>query len=198
MTFFIARIPIRFLNAKILLQNLPFYWTEVLLQESTDLGPFMSKIMDVMATISPEQLLAIVVNSSLLAKMRRVSKMIAFWKHNYAKKCVDYLLKSPRFYNKPLIIGFAAFLQLCCIRRIQREELTADQICIIEELKIILRQSIFDENVLTELNNRQQYFQGVMFPSDTMKYLEQFGWFIFAKQFMDTGIFDSIEFKVEG
>lgn len=198
MTFFIAGIPIRFLNAKILLQNLPFYWTKVLLQESTDLHPFMAEIMAVMATISPEQLLAIVVNSSLLAKMRRVSKMIAFWKHNYAKMCVDYLLKSPRFYTKPLIIGFAAFLQLCCIRRIQREELTADQICIIEELKIILRQSIFDDDVLIELISRQQYRQGVMVPGDTMDYLEQFGWFIFAKHFMDIGEFDSIEFKVEG
>lgn len=198
MTFFIAGIPIRFLNAKILLQNLPLYWTEVLLQESTDLGPFMSKIMDVMATISPEQLLAIVVNSSLLAKMRRVSKLIAFWKHNYAKKCVDYLLKSPRFYNKPLIIGFAAFLQLCYIRKIQREELTADQICIIEELKISLRQSIFNDDVLIELISRQQYRQGVMFLGDTVDYLEQFGWFIFAKHFMDDGEFDSIAFKIAG
>jgi hypothetical protein len=179
MTFFIAGIPIRFLNAKILLQNLPYYWTKVLLQESTDLHPFMSQIMAIMATISPDQL-------------------IALWKHNYAKKCVDYLLKSPRFYNKPLIIGFAAFLQLCHIRRIQREELTADQICIIEELKISLSQSIFDDDVLTELNNRQQYRQGVMFPGDTVDYLEQFGWFIFAKHFMDEGEFDSIEFKIAG
>jgi hypothetical protein len=198
MTFFIAGIPIRFLNAKILLQNLPYYWTKVLLQESTDLHPFMSQIMAIMATISPDQLIALVVNSSLLAKMRRVAKMIALWKHNYAKKCVDYLLKSPRFYNKPLIIGFAAFLQLCHIRRIQREELTADQICIIEELKISLSQSIFDDDVLTELNNRQQYRQGVMFPGDTVDYLEQFGWFIFAKHFMDEGEFDSIEFKIAG
>ena len=198
MTFFIGGIPIRFLNAKILLQNLPFYWTNFLLQQSTDLHPFMGEIMAIMATISPDQLIALVVNSSLLAKMRRVSKMIAFWKHNYAEKCVDYLLKSPRFYNKPLIIGFAAFVQLCHIRRIQREELTADQICIIEELKIILRQSIFDDDVLIELISRQQYRQGVMFPSDTMNYLEQFGWFIFAKHFMDDGEFDSIEFKIAG
>jgi hypothetical protein len=198
MTFIIARIPIQFLNAKSLQQNLPFYWTKVLLQGSTDLHPFMSEIMAVMATISPDQLIALVVNSSLLAKMRRVSKMIAFWKSYYAKKCVDYLTNSPISYKKPLIIGFAAFVQLCHIRRIQREELTADQICIIEELKIILRNSIFDENVLTELNNRQQYRQGVMFPSDTMNYLEQFGWFIFAKHFMDDGEFDPIEFKIAG
>jgi hypothetical protein len=112
MTFFIVGIPIRFLNAKILQQNLSFYWTKVLLQGSTDLHPFMSKIMAVMATISPEQLLAIVVNSSLLAKMRRVSKMIAFWKHNYAKKCVDYLtinhssLGLLHFYNSVTFDGF--------------------------------------------------------------------------------------------
>ena len=96
------------------------------------------------------------------------------------------------------MIGFAAFVQLSYIRKIQREELTADQICIIEELKIILRQSIFDENVLTELNNRQQYRQGVMFPNDTIDYLERFCWFIFAKHLMDTGAFNSIEFRIEG
>ena len=78
MTFIIARIPIQFLNAKSLQQNLPFYWTKVLLQGSTDLHPFMSEIMAVMATISPDQLIALVVNSSLLAKMRRVTKNDCF------------------------------------------------------------------------------------------------------------------------
>ena len=101
-------------------------------------------------------------------------------------------------YNKPLIIGFAAFLQLCHIRRIQREKLTSDQIFIIEELKIIHLQSIFNDNILIEIISKQAYRQGVMFPSDTIDYLERFGWFIFAKYFTDTGAFNSIEFRIEG
>jgi len=199
MTFFISGIPIRFQNTKFLLEaDLSFHWTKVLLQGSTDLLPFMSEIMPIMATISPDKLLALVVNSSLLAKMRRVSRIITFWKSHYAEKCVDYLTKSPISYRKPLIIGFAALVQLCYIRRIQKEALTADQITVIEVLKLNLRQSIFDYDVLNALNNRQQYFQSTMFLSDTMQYLEQFGWFIFAKHFMDTGEFNSIDFKVRG
>lgn len=53
--------------------------------------------MAVIATTSADQFLSIVINSSLLTKMRDVSKMIAFWKNDYANKCVNYLVNSPPF-----------------------------------------------------------------------------------------------------
>jgi hypothetical protein len=70
----------------------------------------MSEIMAVIVTTSPDQFLSIVINSSLLTKMRDVSKMIAFWKNDYANKCVNYLVNSPPFNsNEFRIEGYRTF-----------------------------------------------------------------------------------------
>ena len=165
---------------------------------TTDIHEFVTMIQDMIADLSPDELIALVVNCSLVAKVNRVLKLKALWGQDSYFHAVRYLLGSYSL-KKPLIIGFVAFLQLCRLRlrnRFPSDRFTVEHIQFVEELKSALRKSIFEPNVVSELIKQRQERQGAMFHCEIPDYMNRFGWFLFAQYYMFIGEFDSLPFQL--
>jgi hypothetical protein len=176
---------------------LAYIYAMFLERHITHMREFEEMIQDEIADLSPNELLSLVVNCSLVAKVNRVLKLKAFWGPYFSFHAVRYLLGSFSL-KKPLIIGFIAFLQLCRLRLRNRRpsaNFTVEHIQIVEELKSAIRETIFDPSVVNELIKQQQERQGAMFHCEIPDYVNRFGWFLFAQYYMFIGEFDNLPFK---
>jgi len=164
----------------------------------TDIHVFVTMIQDMIADLSPDELLSLVVNCSLVAKVNRVLRIKALWGQDSYFHAVRYLLGSFSL-KKPLIIGFIAFLQLCRLRLRNRRPsayFTVEHIEFVEVLKSALQESIFEPNVMSELIKQQKERQGAMFHCEIPDYMNRFGWFLFAHYYMFIGEFDCLPFRL--
>lgn len=167
---------------------------DVLGKHKTDIHEFVRMIQDIIADLSPDELISLVVNCSLVAKVNRLFRLKALWGPYFAAR---YLLGSFSL-KKPLIIGFVAFLQLCRLRLRNRRpsaNFTVEHIQFVEELKSAIREKIFEHSVVKELIKQRQERQGAMFHCEIPDYMNRFGWFIFAQYYMFIGEFDSLPFQ---
>jgi hypothetical protein len=166
-------------------------------RQITDMHEFEEMIEDEIAVLSPDELLSLVVNCSLVAKVNRLFRLKALSGPYFSFDAVRYLLGSFSL-KKPLIIGFIAFLQLCRLRLRNRRPsayFTVEHIQFVEELKSAIRETIFDPSVVNELIKQRQERQGEMFLCEIPDYVNRFGWFIFAQYYMFIGEFDSLPFQ---
>jgi hypothetical protein len=166
-------------------------------RQITDMHEFEEMIEDEIAVLSPDELLSLVVNCSLVAKVNRLFRLKALSGPYFSFHAVQYLLGSFSL-KKPLIIGFVAFLQLCRLRLRNRRpsaNFTVEHIQIVEELKSAIRETIFDPSVVNELIKQQQERQGAMFHCEIPDYVNRFGWFLFVLYYMFIGEFDNLPFK---
>jgi len=164
----------------------------------TDIHQFVTMIQDMIAVLSADELLSLVVNCSLVAKVNRLFRLKALWGPYFSIHAVRYLLGSFSL-KKPLIIGFIAFLQLCRLRLRNRRPsayFTVEHIQFVEELKSALRKTIFDPNVVNELIKQRQERQGEMFYWEIPDYVNRFGWFNFVLYYIFIGEFDCLPFRL--
>ncbi len=162
-----------------------------------DIHQFATMIQDMIDVLSADELLSLVVNCSLVAKVNRLFRLKALSRPYFSFDAVRYLLGSFSL-KKPLIIGFIAFLQLCRLRLRNRRpsaNFTVEHIQIVEELKSAIRETIFDPSVVNELIKQQEERQGAMFHCEIPDYVNRFGWFLFAQYYMFIGEFDNLPFK---
>lgn len=92
-------------------------------------------------------------------------------------QAVRYLLGSFSL-KKPLIIRFVAFLQLCRLRfrnRCSSANFTLEHIQFVEELKLALRETIFDPSIVNELIKQQKNRQRAMFHWEIPDFMNRFG-----------------------
>lgn len=169
-------------------------------KHTTDIHEFVTMIQVMIADLSADELIALVVNCSLVAKVNRLLKLKALWGRDpyFSALAVQYLLGSFS-HKKPLIIGFVAFLQLCRLRlrnRCPSANFTAEHIQFVEELKSAIRETIFEPSVMNELISQRQERQGAMFHWEIPDFMNRFGWFSFAHYYMYIGEFDSLPFRV--
>lgn len=177
--------------------GLAFIWSMFLGQHKTDIHDLDRMIEDIIAELSPDELVSLVVNCSLVAKVNRLFRLKALWGPHFSAFATRYLLGSFSL-KKPLIIGFVAFLQLCRLRLRNRHpsaNFTVEHIQFVEELKSAIRETIFEPSVLSELIKQRQERQGAMFHCEIPDYMNRFGWFIFAQYYMFIGEFDSLPFQ---
>jgi hypothetical protein len=166
-------------------------------KHTTEIHEFVTMIQDIIADLSPDELISLVVNCSLVAKVNRVLRLKALRGPYFSAFAVRYLLGSFSL-KKPLIIGFIAFLQLCRLRLRNRRPsayFTVEHIQFVEELKSAIRETIFEPSVVKELIKQRQERQGEMFHCEIPDYMNRFGWFIFAQYYMFIGEFDSLPFQ---
>jgi hypothetical protein len=178
---------------------LAYIWKMFLDQHVTDIHVFVTMIQGMIAVLSADELLSLVINCSLVAKVNRLLKLKALWGRDpyFSALAVRYLLGSFSR-KKPLIIGFIAFLQLCRLRlhnRSQSAYFTVEHIEFVEVLKSALQESIFEPNVMSELIKQQKERQGAMFYLEIPDFMNRFGWFSFAHYYMYIGEFDNLPFK---
>lgn len=198
MTVYVGPFPIRFQNVSEWQAMLVKHWEDFLASGNPCMRYLIRNCMEILSQLRPEILFGIVVNCSLIQKIRRVGYLVD---RKSFKRIEDYL-STPNA-KKPLIIGFAAFLQLC---RLPTQDLTSDQLCVIEELKRLLRTSIFHDDVIIRLMAIQEQMQANLirfremrcYPDQLWTYFVNIGWYQFAKEFMDEGAFDSRPFPVAG
>ena len=198
MTIFVGPFPIRFQDISnwqaILVKTLE----DFMVSGNPNMLDFIRDCMEILAQLPPEVLFGLVVNCSLIQKIRRIGRLVDL---RAFQRSEDYLL-TPNT-RKPLVIGLAAFLQLC---RLPIQDLTSDQLCIIEELKRLLLTSIFHDDIVIRLMPTQDHMQASLmrfrgmrcYPCQLRTYFSKIGWYQFAKQFMDAGAFDSRPFPVDG
>jgi len=177
--------------------GLAYIWNMFLDQYGTDINVFVRMIEDMIADLRPDVLVSLVVNCSLVAKVNRILKLKEFWGPHFSFHAARYLLGSFSL-KKPLIIGFVAFLQLCRLRLRNRRPsayFTVEHIQFVEELKLILRETIFEPSVVTWIVSQRQERQGDMFHWEIPDFMNRFGWFLFAQYHNYIGEFDSLPFK---
>jgi len=177
--------------------GLAYIWNMFLDQYGTDINVFVRMIEDMIADLRPDVLVSLVVNCSLVAKVNRILKLKEFWGPHFSFHAARYLLRSFSL-KKPLIIGFVAFLQLCRLRLRNRRPsayFTVEHIQFVEELKLILRETIFEPSVVTWIVSQRQERQGDMFHWEIPDFMNRFGWFLFAQYHNYIGEFDSLPFK---
>lgn len=168
-------------------------------QYRTDVLYFEGMINHIIPDLSPDELISLVVNFSLVAKVNRVLRLKKLWGRNltFSAYAVQYLLGSFSD-KKPLIIGFVAFVQLCNLRLRNRRPsayFTVEHIQFVEELKSALRETIFDPIIYDRLIELQNERGRNIFQWEVPIYMKRFGWFIFAHYYMYIGRFDSLPFK---
>lgn len=198
MTIYVGSFPIHFQNISKLQAILVANWEDFLASGNPSMRYFIRNCMEILSQLRPEILFGLMVNCSLIQKIRRVKCLVD---GRFFQKIENYLL-TPNA-KKPLIIGFAAFLQLC---RLPIQDLTFNQLCIIEELKRLLRTSIFYDDVVIRLIAIQEQMQDNLmrfhgmdcYPDLLSIYFVHIGWYQFAKQFMDDGEFDMRLFRIAG
>jgi hypothetical protein len=162
-----------------------------------DIHQFATMIQDMIDVLSADELLSLVVNCSLVAKVNRVLKLKEYWGPYFSFHAVQYFLGSFSL-KKPLITGFIAFLQLCRLRLRNirpSANFTVEHIQIVEELKSAIRETIFDPSVLNELIKQLQERQRAMFHWEIPDFMNRFGWFLFAQYHNYIGEFDNLPFK---
>ena len=174
-----------------------YIWMMFFGKHTTNIHEFMTMIEDIVAELSPDELVSLVVNCSLVAKVNRLFRLKALWGPHFSAFATRYLLGSFSL-KKPLIIGFVAFLQLCRLRLRNRRpsaNFTVEHIQFVEELKSAIRETIFEPSVVKELIKQRQERQGAMFHCEIPDYMNRFGWFIFAQYYMFIGEFNSLPFQ---
>ena len=198
MTVYVGPFPIRFQDISNWQAMLVKDWEDFIASGNLSMRDFIRDCMEILVQLPPEVLFGLVVNCSLIRKIRRVGCLV----DRRLFEIIENYLSTPNA-KKPLIIGFAAFLQLC---RLPTQDLTSDQLCVIEELKRLLRTSIFHDDVVIRLMAIQEQMQANLmrfrgmrcYPYQLRTYFSKIGWYIFAKQFMDEGAFDCRPFSVDG
>jgi hypothetical protein len=179
------------------ISDLRIMWNTYLRCNNTNIPDFLRMISSIIAELTPDQLTALLVNCSLLTKVRKVLKHREIWGKHFYVQAAMYLLGSFSM-KKPLIIGFIAFEQLCQLRRRNRhpsEDFTAENIEFVENLKKGLDETIFHADVMTEIAKRRSIRQGDMSQWDIPDYMNRFGWFIFAVDNKSIGNFDPLPYK---
>lgn len=175
---------------------LAYIWKMFLDQHRTDINVFVRMIEDETADLTPDELVSLVVNCSLVAKVNRVLKLKEYWRSYFSFHAVQYLLGSFSL-KKPLIIGFVAFLQLCRLRLRNRRPsayFTVEHIQFVEELKLALCETILEPSVVKELKQLQER-QRAMFHWEIPDFMNRFGWFLFAQYHNSISEFDCLPFK---
>lgn len=177
--------------------GLAYIWKMFLDQHKTDIHDFVRMIEDMIADLKPDELVSLVVNCSLVAKVNRIFRLKEYWRSYFSFHAVQYLLGSFSL-KKPLIIGFVAFLQLCRLRLRNRRPsayFTVEHIQFVEELKLALCETILEPSVVTWIVSQLKERQRAMFDSEIPDFMNRFGWFLFAQYHNSIGEFDCLPFK---
>lgn len=175
MTIYVGSFPIRFQNVSEWQAMLVKHWEDFLASGNPCMRHFIRDCMEICAQLHPEILFGLVVNCSLIQKIQRVGCLV----DRRLFQRIENYLSTPNA-RKPLIIGFAAFLQLCRLP-------TQDQLCVIEELKRLLRTSIFHDDVVIRLMAIQEQMQANLmrfrgmrcYPDQLCTYFTNIGWYMF-------------------
>jgi hypothetical protein len=145
--------------------------------------------------LSTDELFSLLKNL-LCNKLFKVKTLLGKWKStrniDFRGQATYFLLKNT--VKNPLIIGFVVFRYIC---RLPRQELSSEQILIIEEFKKLLRKSVFDDEFLVYLMNLQEEFMECACYACSQRCLLKIGWFNLAKRYMDAGDFDHKPFPVD-
>jgi len=168
-------------------------------QNTTDVHHFEEMISHIISDLKPHELVSLVVNCSLVAKVNRVLKLKKYWDRSptFSAYAVRYLLGSFSD-KKPLIIGFVAFVQLCRLRLRNRHPsayFTVEHIQFVEELKSALHETIFDPLIYGRLIELQNERERNIFHLEIPDYMKRFGWFSFAQNYLYIGQFDSLPYN---
>jgi hypothetical protein len=150
--------------------------------------------------LSTDELFSLLKNL-LSTKLFKVKKLLGKWKSEgntaFREQATNLLAKNTC--KNPLIIGFVVFRYICIL---PRHELSSDHILIIEEFKKLLRESVFDDDLLMYLMNLQEQAQQelmrCMCNACSQKCLITISWFNLANRYMNAGDFDHKPFHVAG
>ena len=199
MTIFL-RIPIRFQDVSNRLKGLVAIWIIFLSADNHNLDDFVNSCIDMLEQLSTNELFSLLKNL-LSTKLFKVKKLLGKWKSEgnaaFREQATNLLAKNTC--KNPLIIGFVVFRYICIL---PRHELSSDHILIIEEFKKLLRESVFDDDLLMYLmqlqEQAQQELMRCMCNACSQKCLITIGWFNLANRYMNAGDFDDKPFHVAG
>lgn len=152
-----------------------------------------------LSILSPEELIEIVDILALREKIEHILRWKGSGQPNYWARATRGLFDKQ---SKPLMLAFAAFVQLCNIRQHQAEVLTPGQILKIERLKTELQRSFLDGEMFAELVRRKNVVKnGILShqdvdPQHIRNYIAVFGWVTLLECSFNAGTFNSIPFRV--
>jgi hypothetical protein len=199
MTIFL-RNPIHFQDVSNRLNGLVAIWDYFLSTDNHYLNDFANSCIDILRHLSTDELFSLLKNL-LSTKLFKVKKLLGKWKSegNAAFRGQATNLLAKNTCKNPLIIGFVVFRYICILLR---HELSSDHILIIEEFKKLLRESVFDDDLLMYLMNLQEQaqeeFMRCTCHACSQRCLLKIGWFNLANRYMNACDFDHKPFHVAG